>query len=64
MNGPNPWASVARALWTRFRAAAISLRNMVTAKQFGGTTQVLTNYEPVAVYLKRIGQTTGDENHG
>jgi len=64
MNGPNQCASVARALWTRFGTAAISLRDMVTAKQFGGTSQLLTNYEPVAVYLKRIGQTTGDEDHG
>jgi hypothetical protein len=24
-------------------------------EQFGGTSELLTNYEPVAVYLKRIG---------
>nr|GAJ32852.1 hypothetical protein BDOA9_0120470 [Bradyrhizobium sp. DOA9] len=39
--------------------AAISLRNTVTARQFRGTSQLLTNYEPVAVYLKRMGQRQG-----
>lgn len=39
--------------------AVISLRDMVTAKQFGGTSEVLTNYEPVAVYLKRMGRGQG-----
>ena len=32
---------------------------MVTAKQFVGTSELLTNYEPVAVYLKPIGQRQG-----
>jgi hypothetical protein len=49
MNGPNVCASVARALWTRFRAAAISLLNMMTREAVGGTIELLTNYEPVAV---------------
>jgi hypothetical protein len=59
MNGANQCASVALTLWTRFRPAAISLRNMVTASRFGGASKLLTNYEPVAVYLKRIGRRQG-----
>jgi hypothetical protein len=49
MNGRKERASVARALWTRFGAAAISLRNMVIREAVGGTIELLTNYEPVAV---------------
>ena len=52
-------ASVARALWTRFRVAAISLLNMVTREAIGGTIELLTNYEPVAVYLNDLGRVQG-----
>jgi len=59
MNGEKQRASVAPALWTRFRVAAISLRNMVSREAMCGTIKLLTNYEPVAVYLNELGRVQG-----
>ena len=39
--------------------AAISLRNMVSREAMCGTIKLLTNYEPVAVYLNELGRVQG-----
>src|SRR5882757_5206464 len=59
MNRVYQFASISRALWTRFRAAARRPLSMMPREAVGGTIELLTNYEPVAVYLNELGKVQG-----